>query len=158
VQDTHIFNQKFVLTREMTAPENSHRAVAIANLYHIVYHVLWHLRVKFPKVTCKGKKEKMTTRAPDEVNSAGALREIGIDLKDAIRRLASARRTKLMNIELQERSIKEEDQNVLEHSTQNEDLTCRTSRKTPPTSESKNYVQFALVIFRIVGVSTLLDR
>ena len=42
----HPYLEKFVLTREMTAPENSHRAVAIANLSHIVYHVLWHLRVK----------------------------------------------------------------------------------------------------------------
>ena len=37
-------------------------------------------------------------------------------------------------------------------------LRAAQAERPPPTSESKNYVQFALVIFRIVGVSTLLDR
>ena len=74
---------------------------AVSSTVHIIYHILWHCRVKIPGV--KQKTQQQTMADVPEAKASHVI-SIGKDIKDqvlyAIRRLAGSRRNSLRNRQL----------------------------------------------------------
>ena len=97
----HPYYEKFALTRPLTRKEKSQRMHAVSSTVHIIYHILWHCRVKIPGV--KQKTQQQTMADVPEAKASHVI-SIGKDIKDqvlyAIRRLAGSRRNSLRNRQL----------------------------------------------------------
>lgn len=109
ILSTHPYFERFALTRPLTPEEKNLRNHAVTAAIHIVYHIMWHYRVKIP-----GCKQKTASQTMDDVpdtrvdggrqkGSAGYIFKQSI--LRAIRALAGSRRNTIRNNNVKVRSI-----------------------------------------------------
>lgn len=95
----HPYFAKYALIRRLTSKETYERRYAISSVLHIIYHILWHLRVKIPGVHTKtaGQTEDDKPVLLKGGSFADANEDITQQMVDAMRRVSSALKTNEKN-------------------------------------------------------------